>query len=172
MILRATRRRMGRTCSATYTIPIPPSPTRSRMRYGPICFGSSNGADSKGMRAASADRSDCSCAATRRSTRSASSVSSPQTFHTYADRSSGRNVRQASKISRSRGAVIGGGSSLLGRRSGFPEDGDGFRQRPVASAVAVPMSRPGKVLRMFRKLDVSERRQRERRTIHFPDPPA
>jgi hypothetical protein len=37
--LRATRRRSGTSCSARYTIPIPPSPTSSRMRYGPIRSG-------------------------------------------------------------------------------------------------------------------------------------
>ena len=43
MILSATRRRTGPVCAALYTIPIPPSPSTPRIRYGPIVSGAGIG---------------------------------------------------------------------------------------------------------------------------------
>src|SRR3982750_2046418 len=39
MILSATRRRTGPVSAASYTVPIPPSPSTPRTRYGPIVSG-------------------------------------------------------------------------------------------------------------------------------------
>src|SRR3954465_7108250 len=43
MILSATRRRTGPVSAASYTVPIPPSPSTPRIRYGPIVSGAGVG---------------------------------------------------------------------------------------------------------------------------------
>src|SRR6185369_12950452 len=42
-ILSATRRRTGPVSAASYTVPIPPSPSTPRIRYGPIVSGAGVG---------------------------------------------------------------------------------------------------------------------------------
>src|SRR5437764_44017 len=42
-ILSATRRRTGPVSAASYTVPIPPSPSTPRIRYGPIVSGAGIG---------------------------------------------------------------------------------------------------------------------------------
>src|SRR5437764_8277364 len=45
-ILSATRRRTGPVSAASYTVPIPPSPSTPRIRYGPIISGAGVGGGS------------------------------------------------------------------------------------------------------------------------------